>query len=565
MAEWLPPDLKELIQGQGTGPSVDLQQANKVRMLRALKKLQGSGQVTEGEMERAQKAKPSSMKELIAQIENPRLIETMIEGSSVPESVARLGMAKLHAIDVYGTGKGRIHEYADGAQEWVPEGMAIMGIGPFMIREGPTTGGDEMATRGGGLQQGGLAAALTGVGRDSDADALTPTSRSIVSDVLRRNTRRFANGGSVSEEIIEGVMPDPVSKAIMNLEEARSRLGEMQGGSGGGGGGGANNTDRWLALAQGMLAPTKTGGFGESISMSAGLLLDQRQKDREMDLKRETAAKRFRTKAFEPELFEHPTAEGEFAWGIPRIASDGTVLPIEYIKDKDGDIPFAQTPLSPQQITERIAAKEAAQNAARLEFIPLEAWAKLSVAAQTELRPALETANMAIRGLNEMRDHPGLKTATGVSAWIDPQNLFPASDAFDFSVRHKQLAGSIFLEAFQGLKGGGQITELEGEKATQSIARMETAQSEGEYLRALDDYEDIIRRGYKRLFEDAQGGAVFDLQDYNPRNLGTMPPSPVGGGEALTFDDYEGMTAAELKALSPAQLAEAKKVLEAGK
>jgi hypothetical protein len=257
--------------------------------------------------------------------------------------------------------------------------------------------------------------------------------------------------------------------------------------------------------------------------------------------------------------------EGEFAWGIPRIASDGTVLPIEYIKDKDGDIPFAQTRLSPQQESERVAAREAAKHAEQLAFIPKEAWAKLSVASKIELRPALETANMAIRGLNEMREHPGLKTATGVSAWIDPANLLPATDAFDFSVRHKQLAGSIFLEAFQGLKGGGQITELEGEKATQSIARMETAQSEGEYLRALDDYEDIIRRGYKRLFQEAQGGAAFNIQDYNPRNLGTMPPSPVGGGEALTFDDYEAMTAAELKKLSPTQLQEARKVLEAGK
>ena len=422
-----------------------------------------------------------------------------------------------------------------------------------------------MATRGGGLQQGGLAAALTGVGRDSDADALTPTSRSIVSDVLRRNTRRFANGGSVSEEIIESVKPNPVSKAIMNLEGARARLGAMQEGRDGGGTTSSGKTDRWLALAAGMLAPTKTGGFGESLSTTSALLLAQRQKDREMDLKRDVAAQRMRTKAFEPELFEHPTAEGEFAWGVPRVTPDGTVLPVEYIRDKDGDIPFAQTPLSPQQITERTAAKEAAQNAAKLEFIPQEAWAKLSVAAQTELRPALEKANLAIRSLNEMRDHPGLKTATGVSAWIDPTNLLPASDAYNFSVRHKQLAGSIFLDAFQGLKGGGQITELEGEKATQSIARMETAQSEGEYLRALDDYEDVIRRGYKRLFQDAQGGAAFELQDYSPRNLGTLPPSPVGGGEALTFDDYEGMTAAEMKALSPAQLKEARKVLEAGK
>ena len=33
--------------------------------------------------------------------------------------------------------------------------------------------------------------------------------------------------------------------------------------------------DRWLALAQGMLAPTRTGGFGESLGTTAGLLQQQ--------------------------------------------------------------------------------------------------------------------------------------------------------------------------------------------------------------------------------------------------------------------------------------------------
>jgi len=122
-----------------------------------------------------------------------------------------------------------------------------------------------MATRGGGLQQGGLAAALTGVGRDDDVDALTPTSRSIVSDVLRRNTRRFANGGSVSEDIIADVMPDPIGAATSSLAQARARLTALQEKREA-----RSATDRWLALAQGMLAPTRTGGFGESVSQSAG-------------------------------------------------------------------------------------------------------------------------------------------------------------------------------------------------------------------------------------------------------------------------------------------------------
>ena len=42
---------------------------------------------------------------------------------------------------------------------------------------------------------------------------------------------------------------------------------------------------KWLALAQGMLAPTKTGGFGESLGVTAGLL----QQERALGVKREEA------------------------------------------------------------------------------------------------------------------------------------------------------------------------------------------------------------------------------------------------------------------------------------
>ena len=48
----------------------------------------------------------------------------------------------------------------------------------------------------------------------------------------------------------------------------------------------SDKRDRWLAIAQGMLAPTKTGGFGESLGTAAGLLGEQRQEEREFDTER---------------------------------------------------------------------------------------------------------------------------------------------------------------------------------------------------------------------------------------------------------------------------------------
>ncbi len=61
-----------------------------------------------------------------------------------------------------------------------------------------------------------------------------------------------------------------------------------------------------------------------------------------------------------------------------------------------------------------------------------------------------------------------------------------------------QSKGGAFLEAFKALKGGGQITEIEGKKATDAIARMDRSQSKAEFDKALSDYEGVIKLGVDR-------------------------------------------------------------------
>lgn len=78
-----------------------------------------------------------------------------------------------------------------------------------------------------------------------------------------------------TEEIIEEVMPDPLAElrkmATMTKDDALARLRQSRETLA------ARRTkqekradqDRWLALAQGMLAPTQTGAFGENVGMAA--------------------------------------------------------------------------------------------------------------------------------------------------------------------------------------------------------------------------------------------------------------------------------------------------------
>ena len=107
--------------------------------------------------------------------------------------------------------------------------------------------------------------------------------------------------------------------------------------------------------------------------------------------------------------------------------------------------------------------------------------------------PKVETtAEQAIKYVDEMRKHPGRKMATGMSS-IVPK--IPGTNQANFLARLEQLKGGQFLQAYQVLRGGGQISEIEGKKATDAIARMDTSQTEGEFLKALDDYEEVIKAG----------------------------------------------------------------------
>lgn len=109
----------------------------------------------------------------------------------------------------------------------------------------------------------------------------------------------------------------------------------------------------------------------------------------------------------------------------------------------------------------------------------------------------VQNAETAIRLADELVKHPGFSQAVGKSSMLGLQKI-PGTEAKDFINRLDQVKGSAFLEAFNSLKGGGQITEVEGKKATDAIARMDNATSEGEFKAAVKDYQDIIRKGAGR-------------------------------------------------------------------
>lgn len=136
-----------------------------------------------------------------------------------------------------------------------------------------------------------------------------------------------------------------------------------------------------------------------------------------------------------------------------------------------------------------------------------------------------QNAAQTLQVIDALRNHPGRGTGTGMSSTLDPRNYFPGTDATNFRVMREQALGKVFLEAYATLKGGGQITEVEGQKAQDAIARLNTAQSDEAFLTALDDFEQVVKIGLDRARK--QAGAQ-----------GAAPSAP--SGQRLRFNPATG-------------------------
>lgn len=140
--------------------------------------------------------------------------------------------------------------------------------------------------------------------------------------------------------------------------------------------------------------------------------------------------------------------------------------------------------------------KDVAGEAAQKEIGEARGQAVVDLPRQTD------NANAALQTIAEIRNHPGRSFGTGGTGILPG---VPGTQQRDFIALVDQAKGKAFLEAFNTLKGGGAITEIEGKKATDAIARLDRTQSEVGFLKALDDLEAVIRAGLGRAQKKAGG------------------------------------------------------------
>jgi len=118
-------------------------------------------------------------------------------------------------------------------------------------------------------------------------------------------------------------------------------------------------------------------------------------------------------------------------------------------------------------------------------------------------------AQYTLNLVDELVNHPGLSGAVGAPGAGKVAARIPGTKEAGFMSLLNQIQGRQFLEAFESLKGGGQITQIEGDKATQAISRMNTAQSEAEFKAAANEFKGIVSNAIRRSQAKAGGNATM--------------------------------------------------------
>ena len=175
----------------------------------------------------------------------------------------------------------------------------------------------------------------------------------------------------------------------------------------------------------------------------------------------------------EMKIYGGPGQIGPDGRFYPNKTSTGTILTV----GEDGTVSYETGVLTPKQQRTEQEAQDSRQT-------------KLDIGERLLETIESVVGRAAAPGVTAIPADPSLEGMTGI-VW---GNLPPLTQgATNLSAKIKQIKGSAFLQAFESLKGGGPITEVEGQKATEALARLDRAQDVEEFRESLFEFADIVR------------------------------------------------------------------------
>ena len=111
----------------------------------------------------------------------------------------------------------------------------------------------------------------------------------------------------------------------------------------------------------------------------------------------------------------------------------------------------------------------------------------------------------AVRIIDQLRVHPGLKDAVG-NYFVES---YANTEGANFIAKLDGLRGRNFLQAIEKLKGSGTITEVEGAKAEAALQSLATRTTEEGFREALDELERALKIGLDKLRIKAGEDAMY--------------------------------------------------------
>ena len=134
--------------------------------------------------------------------------------------------------------------------------------------------------------------------------------------------------------------------------------------------------------------------------------------------------------------------------------------------------------------------------------------------ARADLPRAEANAQDMLNVLDQLEQSPGFKYLWGLASYA----TVPGTAQADAAAIWEQVQGKAFLEAFSTLKGGGQITEKEGEKATAAITRLSNRRQSPEGAKAaIADLRSVVKAAMARAQRKAGAEpSAPRVRRYNP-------------------------------------------------
>lgn len=134
--------------------------------------------------------------------------------------------------------------------------------------------------------------------------------------------------------------------------------------------------------------------------------------------------------------------------------------------------------------------------------------------------------------LDQFESHPGLSDLVGakgggaILSYAGKETPIAGTNAAGAKALLDQIKGQQFLQAFESLKGGGQISEKEGEAATKALSAINERTSEKDLKQNINTLRGILQRAQQRASTRAlQGYQRVSVQ--NPTQQGSIEKSTI--------------------------------------